>query len=190
MRKHNLLRLITPFAVFTLLPYQSSADTSNQTALNKVVQHYQQTCAEVRPLPDIDAEDLDKPQAAKLTLDKSNIYEVLIHSSGIKATVLYSEFHCQNLGYGWCGTGGCGFYLIVDGKIFHRQTGFKPQAVTVKTENGSGSILVFGIHGGACEDAEGRGGAGVDPCYGNAVWDERNRTFYSREGELQIWDAN
>jgi hypothetical protein len=186
MRKASLIRVITPLTAFALFPYHSLADTSNQTALNKVVQQYQQTCTEVQPLPDIDAEDLDKPPPAKLTLDKSNIYEVLIHSSGTKAIVLYPEFHCQNVGYGWCGTAGCGFYVIVDGKIFHRLNGFKPQSAIVETESGSDRILVFGLHGGGCEDAKGRIGAGVDPCYGTAVWDERNRTFYSKE-ELRLW---
>lgn len=46
---------------------------------------------------------------------------------------------------------------------------------------------VFGIPGGGCEDAVGRGGAGVDPCYSVAAWNEHSQTFFSRDGEIQAW---
>lgn len=136
---------------------------------------------------DIDAEDLDKPLVGKLTLNKSNIYELQVHTSGTKATVLYPDFHCENYGHPFCGSGGCGFYLIVDGKTFYRSGGFKPRTVTLEGEYEATTVVVFGIHGGGCSTADDSSGAGVDPCYRTATWSDERQTFFS-DGDIDVWE--
>lgn len=158
----------------------AAAEASNKAALIKLLQGYQQECTDMQEL-DIDAEDLSKPPVGKLTLDPSNIYDLQIHTSGTTATVLYPNFHCENYGFPYCGTGGCGFYLIVDGKVFHRSGGFKPHVVTLTNDYGSTTVVVFGIHGGGCDTAEGSTGSGADPCYRTATWSDGRQTFFSDE---------
>jgi hypothetical protein len=148
-------------------------------------------CDEMQPKqPDIDAEDLDAPTIGELTLDPSSIYEIQITQSGKTATVLYPEFHCSNFGYGWCGTGGCGFYIIVNGKAYYRQGGFRPQGVSFQGAYEPEQIIIYGIHGSGCGDAENNEAAGFQPCYSSAVWSEEQQTFFSNGSELTVWDGN
>lgn len=160
------------------LPSTAVAAASNNAALITLLQEFQQECTDMQEL-DIDAEDLSKPPVGKLTLDPSNIYDLQIHTSGTTATVLYPSFHCENYGFPFCGTGGCGFYLIVDGKVFYRPGGFKPHVVTLTNDYGSRTVVVFGIHGSGCDTAEGSSGAGADPCYRTATWSDGRQTFFS-----------
>ena len=178
---HTLILVILVFPPVST----AAADTSNKAALIKLLQGYQQECTDMQEL-DIDAEDLSKPPVGKLTLDPSNIYDLQIHTSGTTATVLYPSFHCENYGYPYCGSGGCGFYLIVDGKVFHRSGGFKPRVVTLTNDYGSTTVVVFGIHGSGCVTAEGSWGAGADPCYRTATWSDDRQTFFSDE-DVQLF---
>ena len=188
--QHILFRLLILHALILPMSISSFASTavaeaSNKAALVKILQGYQQQCSDMQEL-DIDAEDLSKPPVAKLTLDPGNIYELQIHTSGTTATVLYPAFHCENYGFPYCGTGGCGFYLIVDGKVFKRSGGFKPQVVTLTNDYGSTNVVVFGIHGGGCDTAEGSSGSGADPCYRTATWSEGRQTFFSDQ-DVQLY---
>jgi hypothetical protein len=165
-----------------------SADPANfKPSISKIIDSYNKSChAEQPEFPSID-EDPIESSAMLVSLDPINVYDIQIDEAGTVATVLYPEFRCQNVGYGWCGTGGCGFYLVVDDKIFKREGGFQPQSATISGPDGNQTVVVFGIHGGGCEDADGRGGAGVDPCYGVAVWNEHIQTFFSRDGAIKAW---
>lgn len=166
---------------------RSIASELNTKVLQKLLVNFQNECSAMQEY-DIDAEDLNTPLVGKLTLNQNNIYELQVHSSGTKATVLYPDFHCENYGHPFCGSGGCGFYLIVDGHIFYRSGGFKPHAVTVRNEYGSTTVVVFGIHGGGCNTANGSSGAGVDPCYRTATWSDARKTFFS-DGDIDVWQG-
>ena len=174
--------------LMALLPSTASSQNINvQASIDLIIQDYNRSChAEQSDVPRID-EDPIEPSYMLVTLDPVNIYEIQIDGSGSTATVLYPSFHCKNFGYGSCGTGGCGFFLIVDDQVFFRSGGFEPHSAIIQNAYGTDAVVVYGVHGGGCDDAKGRGGAGVDPCYGAAAWDENAKTFFSRDGELQVW---
>ena len=171
-----------------LLPTTASSQNTNvQASIDLIIQDYNGSChAEQSDVPSID-EDPIEPTDMLVTLDPVNIYEIQIDGAGSTATVLYPSFHCKNFGYGSCGTGGCGFFLIVDDQVFFRSGGSEPHSAIIQNAYGTDAVIVYGIHGGGCDDAQGRGGAGVAPCYGAAAWDENAKTFFSRDGELQVW---
>lgn len=186
--QRTAMSLLKSFCVLALVCGPAYADPLKARAsINTIIEGYNHSChAEQSELPNID-EDPIEPSAMLVSLDPINVYDIQVDEAGTVATVLYPEFHCQNVGYGWCGTGGCGFYLVVDDKIFHRAGGFQPQSATTSGPYGNRTLVVFGIHGGGCEDADGRGGAGVDPCYGVAVWNQHSQTFLTRDGDIQAW---
>jgi hypothetical protein len=62
-------------------------------------------------------DDLDAPLQGQLTLAEDAVYEIELTPDGMTGTVVYNEFHWTNMGYAWCGTGGCGFHIIVDGVV-------------------------------------------------------------------------
>ena len=119
---------LTVCVAATLLPLVALAETNsvaridNAGQIDEIVQYYQAQCDEEQAsvLLEIDEEDPDKPKKGVLTLAPDSIYDIQITPSGKQATVLFSQFHCSNVGYTWCGSGGCGFYLIVDGEIYSR----------------------------------------------------------------------
>ena len=131
-------------------------------------------------------DDLDAPLKGVLSLSEDAIYDITLTPDGVTGTVLYNEFHCTNLGYGWCGSGGCGFHLIVDGVIFSRQSGFRPYSVTQEDD----TFLVIPIHGSGCITSEGNSGAGSDRCYVVATWDADLATFRSKGGEIDLSPLN
>lgn len=184
------MSLIKRLCLLSLISAYSpaSADLANfKPSISKIIDSYNKSChAEQSEFPTIDEDPID-PSKMLVSLDPINVYDIQIDQAGTVATVLYPEFHCKNVGYGWCGTGGCGFYLVVDDKIFHRAGGFQPQPATISGHYGTQTVVVFGIHGSGCEDADGKGGAGVDPCYSIVAWDEHRQTFFSRDGDIQSW---
>ena len=186
MKRLTLILAALLSGTVALAPTTSLASDPNAEALKTVLLHFQNQCTSMQEY-DIDAEDLDKPLVGKLTLNKSNIYELEVHTSGTKATVLYPDFHCENYGHPFCGSGGCGFYLIVDGKTFYRSGGFKPRTVTLEGEYEPTAVVVFGIHGGGCSTADDSSGAGVDPCYRTATWSDARQTFFS-DGDIDVWE--
>lgn len=173
---------------FTLPPAVADSDSQlvneNQLAINRLIEKYQNQCDNAQKnFRDIDS-DVDAPLQGKLTLSEDAIYQVIIHGSGKTSLVLYPEFQCENIGYAWCGTGGCGFYLAVDGRIFHRQIGFRPQSAQLPEVFGDLVLLAYPLHGTSCLTAQGQAGTGTDPCVGIAIWDDRHDTFNSLDGKI------
>jgi hypothetical protein len=151
-----------------------------------IIEQFQQQCdAEQANFRGVD-DDLDAPLRGFLSLSEDAIYDIELTPDGVTATVLYHKFHCTNVGYGWCGSGGCGFHLIVDGVIFVRLGGFRPFSLT----HGERTFVLIPIHGTGCVTSEGTSGAGVDPCYVVVTWDANGRTFRSNDGEINLSPLN
>ncbi len=188
---------LTLFVAVTLLPLVALAETNsvaridNAAQIEEIVQYHQAQCDEEQAsvLPEIDEEDTDKPKKGVLTLAPDSIYDIQITPSGKLATALVPQFHCSNIGHAWCGSGGCGFYLIVDGTTYFRQGAFSPTSVTFEYGIGQQTVVLFATHGTGCRDAEGKSGVGSDPCYSSVVWDEDRQSFYSIDGSVNLWKA-
>jgi len=151
-----------------------------------VIEQFQEQCdAEQANFLGIDG-DLDPPRQGVLSLTDDAIYDIALTADGVTGTVLYNEFHCTNVGYGWCGSGGCGFHIIVDGVAFFRRSGFRPTSVT----QGDGTFVLIPIHGSGCVTSDGHSGAGADPCYVVATWDSDAATFRSQGGEIDLSPLN
>lgn len=184
---HNWARLLARICSASLLciPIMGRS-VSADPMVDFIIEQFQGQCdaaqAEYRGIDD----DLDAPLEGILTLADDAIYQLDITTDGVTATVLYNEFHCTNVGYGWCGTGGCGFHIIVDGVVFFRDGGFRPLSVTVEDT----AFVVIPIGGGGCVTSEGNIGAGVDTCYVVATWDARAQTFRSAGGEINLSPLN
>ena len=135
----------------------SALPASAQTALDRVIADYKQQCvsAQADILPEMDA-DLDPPQAIVLKIDDDAIYEIKVTPEGKMATVVFTSFSCTNIGYAWCGSGGCVSYLIVDEHVFEWEGGGRPMSV----DAGEGTLIVSPVAGFSCTDSEGREGWG------------------------------
>ena len=178
-------------AVGSLAESNSVARIDNAAQIDEIVQYYQGQCDEEQAsvLPEIDENGTDKPEKGVLTLAPNSIYDIQITPSGTHATVFVPEFHCSNIGHAWCGSGGCGFYLIVDETIYFRQGAFSPTSVTFEYGIGQQTVVLFATHGTGCRDAEGQSGVGSDPCYSSVVWDEDRQSFFSIDGSVNLWKA-
>ncbi len=156
---------------------------SAQTALDRVIADYQQQCvsAQADILPEMDA-DLDPPQAIVLKIDDDAIYEIKVTPEGKMATVVFTSFSCTNIGYAWCGSGGCVSYLIVDEHVFEWEGGGRPMSV----DAGERTLIVSSVSGFSCTDSEGREGWGASPCYRMIIWEEELRTFWSERADIKV----
>jgi hypothetical protein len=150
------------------------------TAVDDIMQQFQAECdAEQAYFLGAD-DDLDASVQGQLTLAEDAIYEIELTPDGMTGTVVYNEFHCTNIGYAWCGSGGCGFHIIVNGVAYQRRTGFRPISVTADDN----TFVLIPIHGSGCITSAGMGGAGVNTCYVVATWDPIAQTFRSKGGEI------
>mgnify|MGYP007022325258 FL=1 len=71
-----------------------------------IIEQFQEQCdAEQANFRGID-DDLDAPLQGVLSLSEDAIYDIALTPDGVTSKVLYNEFHCTNVGYGWCGSGG------------------------------------------------------------------------------------
>jgi hypothetical protein len=151
-----------------------------------IIEQFQKECdaaqANFRGIDD----DPDAPLRGVLKLSEDAIYDIALTPDGVTGTVLYNEFHCTNAGHGWCGSGGCGFHIIVGGVAFFRQGGFRPSSLTTEDT----TIVLISIDGGGCVTSDGSRGAAVDPCYVVATWDAAAQTFRSNDGELALSPLN
>lgn len=151
-----------------------------------IIEQFQERCDAAQPnFRGID-DDLDVPLQGLLSLSEDAIYDIALTPDGVVGTVLYNEFHCTNIGYAWCGSGGCGFHLIVGGVAFFRRGGFRPFSVT----QGDDTFILIPIHGSGCVTSDGLDGAGADPCYVVATWDADAGTFRSKGGEIDLSPIN
>lgn len=154
-----------------------------ETPVERIIAVYSAECdALYAENPDL-ATDPDPEAAKEFTVDPSLIYELPITPEGMTATVVYTGFSCGWFGRTWCGTAGCGSFLIVGEKVFEWHTvSYPPESVG----NAVSTLLVAPIKGFSCQDSNGAGGYGVDPCFSAAVWDEADQTFMTTEGTIRL----
>lgn len=155
----------------------------------RVLDYYRSECAAIiGDERDINA-DLEKIISDPLSVPEDAIYEILLSSSGITATVVYAGFGCEGYGAAWCGSAGCASYVIVEEQIFGPLRGGRPFTTTFITPYGNErTLLLLGISGGACGNGYGERGINSDPCYMSAVWDEQNQTFRANGDLVVLWD--
>ena len=158
---------------------------SKEAVIQSIKDKYQGYCVEAqKEFRDIDYDE-DDPVIADLSLSSESIYEIHINNDGKKATVLYADFRCTNIGSGWCGSSGCTSYVIVDGVPF-QTAGFKPKSVALISQRehappdgGTTIAVIIPRSGGACVTAEGTSPSNDRACYSLAVWDDEAKTFNS-----------
>lgn len=171
--------------VLSLAIFGFAGSMHAETAVERIIAAYSAECdALYAASPDL-ATDPDPEAAKEFTVDPSLIYELPITPEGMTATVVYTGFSCGWFGRTWCGTAGCGSFLIVGEKVFEWNTvSYPPESVG----NGSSTLLVAPIKGFSCQDSNGAGGYGVDPCFSAAVWDEADQTFMTTNGAIRLRD--
>ena len=160
--------------LFVLVPAHAFAGTTENT-LQYILDDYQAQCVasqeeSMEPVPR--GEDLS---AVRITVRDESIYEIDITADGKKATVFYANPWCPQIGSGWCGSGGCTSYVIVDGVSFEA-SGFKPMSVAVDDKS---VVVMVPRAGGACVNTNGRTPSNNVSCYSVAVWDDYSKTFNS-----------
>jgi len=168
-----------------LLPTHAFAGTTEST-LQYILDDYQAQCVasqkeSMEAVPD--GEDLS---AVRIKLDDDSIYEIDITTDGKKATVLYANPWCPQIGSGWCGSGGCTSYVIVDGVSFEA-SGFKP--VSVAVSDNSVAVMVP-RSGGACINTNGQTPSNNVSCYSVAVWDDYSQTFNSIGSDDPVFELS
>lgn len=172
----SIQRLLGAAALSLLVTTSAAANPSGEetgAAVQAILSNYELACAELRSQQAASSGRLRVPQGA--------IYELPFGAEDHAATVVYLEFECEGIGYPWCGTGGCGFYIVVGDQMFQRHAAFRPQAMAVPKPTGANRALVYGVHGFMCQTPEAEPGSSATPCYEIAVWDERRSTFWTRD---------
>ena len=183
----DIMKLIS-LALPLLFPAHAYAGTTEST-LQYILDDYQAQCVasqkeSMEAVPE--GEDLS---AIRIKFREDSIYEIDITADGKKATVFYANPWCPQIGSGWCGTGGCKSYVIVDGISFEA-SGFKPMSVAVDDNS---VVVMVPRAGGACINTNGQTPSNNVSCYSVAVWDDYSQTFNSMgSGELvfKISDFN
>lgn len=191
--RRNVSRLVSALA-FTSV-FVGASETRAEDMLQLILDYHRQECAESAPVfygidSDLEAAEYaaaSEGQTPELILGDDIIYDLPLGPSGDIATVFYRDFYCSTGPLGGCGTGGCGFYAIVDELIFKRLTGFPPGAAVL---NGRG-VLLIPVHGSGCIDTDGNDvpGAGGGGCHVVATWNPLDRSFNSVRGELRLATA-
>ena len=173
----------TLMVVLPLLSFSFAETVHAETPVERIIAAYSAECdALYAESPDL-ANDPDPEVAKEFTVDPSLIYELPITPEGLTTTVVYTGFSCGWFGRTWCGTAGCRSYLVIGEKVFEWNTvSYPPESVG----NGSSTLLVAPIKGFSCQDSNGVGGYGVDPCFSAAVWDEADQTFMTNEGTIRL----
>ena len=169
----SLRALACIWIVFISLP-AIAQDHPNPTVQSIVDWHRQYCYNDLKDLRDENRVLLE----SDFGIDEGSIYDFEI-AEGQKATVVYKSFTCEGAGHGWCGSGGCGYFIVVGEKIFARQLGYEPSVVQVPVYQGSIPAIVIPLHGPSCEGAAGESMAGADTCFAMATWNEYWETFQS-----------
>ena len=162
-------------AILTILFTGYAFAGTTESTLQYILDDYQAQCVasqkeSMEAVPD--GEDLS---AVRITVRDDSIYDIDITSDGKKATVFYADPLCPQIGSGWCGTGGCKSYVIVDGVSFEA-SGFKPMSVVVSENR---VVVMVPRAGGACLNTNGETPSNNVSCYSVAVWDDYSETFNS-----------
>lgn len=158
-----------------LLSSMASAQDHQNPVVQSIVDWHRQYCYD--NLADLRDENR-VPLESDFGIDEGSIYDIEI-AENQTATVVYKSFTCEGEGHGWCGSGGCGYFIVVGEKIFARQLGYEPKVVNVPVYRGSIPAIVVPLHGTSCEGAAGESIAGADTCFAMATWNEYWETFQS-----------
>ena len=146
-----------------------------ESTLQYILDDYQAECVAAQEEPMEVVPEGANLSAVRIKLRDDSIYEIDITADGKKATVFYANPLCPQIGSGWCGTGGCKSYVIVDSVSFETR-GFKPTSVAV----GENSVaVIIPRSGGACVNTNGETPSNNVSCYSVAVWDDYSQTFNS-----------
>lgn len=158
--------------LITLLPAYAFAGTTEDT-LQYILDDHLAFC--MNEQAHFDNVEGQAAEPIKLKLTDDSIYQIDITAGGKKATVLHTNFSCNNIGYAWCGTIGCKSYVIVDGVSFETW-GRKPVSVAV---GDSDVVVLVPRAGGACINTNGQTPSNIASCYFAVVWDDYSQTFNS-----------
>lgn len=167
-------------------------DTSpeNKATIDSILAGYQAECTAEQAYYRTTEEDEASSQVGELKVPEGTIYQIDLDVAGKTATVIYPEFRCENAGWKWCGTGGCGFHLVVDGMNFQRKDGFRPQSIRFPTPIGEDVAVIYAVHGTQCKTPSEEYVTGSDYCYSTAIWNEPLGTFLSRDERLLDMDPS
>ena len=168
--------------VLLLLPTFASADQNEDTLQHILDDHLAFCVSEQAQFNNVEAQEAE-PEPIQLKLSDDSIYQIDITVDGKKATVLHTNFSCNNIGYAWCGTGGCTSYVIVDGVSF-KTFGLKPFAVDAEDE----MVVLIPRSGSQCQNAVQDGLSKVSPCFDAAVWDNNLKAFNSRNSSPLVFN--
>ena len=157
-----------------LFPAHAFAGTTEST-LQYILDDYQAQCVASQEESMVAVPEGEDLSAVRIKLDDDSIYEIDITADGKTATVFYANPWCPQIGSGWCGTGGCQSYVIVDGVSFETG-GFKPTSVVVSENR---VAVIVPRSGGACVNTNGETPSNNVSCYSVAVWDDYSQTFNS-----------
>jgi hypothetical protein len=149
----------------------ASAQDHPNPVVQSIVEWHRQYCFE-----DLARTESSTPRQSDFGIDEGSIYDIEIGEDQ-SATVIYKSFTCKGLGHGWCGSGGCGYFIVVEDKIFERQLGFEPLVIDIPIYNGTRPGLLIPLHGTSCEGAAGESMSGADTCYALATWNNYFHAF-------------
>ncbi|MCL7405315.1 hypothetical protein MWN63_04870 [Paradonghicola geojensis] len=161
--------------ILILWSTMASAQDHRNPVVQSIVDWHRQYCYD--NLTDL-RDESRVPLESDFGIDEGSIYDIEI-AENQTATVVYKSFTCEGEGHGWCGSGGCGYFIVVGEKIFERQLGYEPKVVNVPVYQGSIPAIVVPMHGTSCEGAGGESMAGADTCFAMATWNEYWGTFQS-----------
>ena len=165
-----------------LVPLHVAAD-QNEDALQHILDDHLAFCvSEQAQFNNVEAQEAE-PEPIQLKLSDDSIYQIDITVDGKKATVLHTNFSCNNIGYAWCGTGGCASYIIVDGVSF-KTFGLKPFVVNDEDE----MVVLIPRSGSQCQNAMQDDLSKVSPCFDAAVWDDNRKAFNSRNSSPLVFN--
>lgn len=162
----------------------------DQLVIDKITDDYRELCVELQTQQGLRTGDVSDSLLEDISLSDDSIYQIQIDNSGKTATVVYSEFKCEGIDYEyrWCGTGGCGFYLIVDGILFDRNVAFRPKSIKIPTNTSENIAVIYPLHGFQCNTASGQPSSGPEPCYGMAIWSDQRQNFLTRDPYFMLND--
>ena len=166
--------------VLLLLPTFASAD-QNEDTLQRILDDQLAFCVSEQAL--FNKVETQTSEPIQLKLSDDSIYKIDISTNGKKATVLHTNFSCNNIGYAWCGNGGCTSYVIVDGVSF-KTFGYKPFSVRAEDE----MVVLIPRSGFSCHNAVQDSLSKMAPCFDTAVWDDDLKAFNSTGSSPLVLD--
>ena len=121
------------FVVASSLPMQALADShSSDVRINEIINEYAAECAK-----DGQSLEIDGDEVTQLTT-----------AQGKTAYVVYGPFACSEAGYLWCGTGGCPFDIVIEGRRYSHSQIMRllkePPDFVSETESGK---VIYGLRG-------------------------------------------